>query len=246
MIAELAKSVGVERFIFASTCSVYGACDELLDERSFVRPISLYGQTKLASEQVLYQLSGERFGPTIVRFATIYGLSGRTRFDLVVNVLAAKAKIEGKITVFGGDQWRPFVHVDDAAEAVAMALEAPRELVANQVFNVGSNEQNFTINDVGRMVHEQVPTAELLINQQDADKRNYRVSFDKIRNLIGFTPNWTVPQGISQVLEAIASGDVQDYNDPRYSNVKFLTETGTANLARERWARELIKSMSGE
>jgi nucleoside-diphosphate-sugar epimerase len=246
MIAELAKSVGVERFVFASTCSVYGACDELLDERSFVRPISLYGQTKLASEQVLYQLSGERFGPTIVRFATIYGLSGRTRFDLVVNVLAAKAKIEGKITVFGGDQWRPFVHVDDAAEAVAMILEAPRELVANQVFNVGSNEQNFTINDVGRMVHDQVPTAELLINQQDADKRNYRVSFDKIRNLLGFTPKWTVAQGIAQVLEAIASGEVQDYNDPRYSNVKFLTETGTANLARERWARELIKSMSGE
>jgi nucleoside-diphosphate-sugar epimerase len=244
MIAELAKSMGVERFVFASTCSVYGACDELLDERSFVRPISLYGQTKLASEQVLYQLSGERFGPTIVRFATIYGLSGRTRFDLVVNVLAAKARIEGKITVFGGDQWRPFVHVDDAAEAVAMILEAPRELVANQVFNVGSNEQNYTINDIGRMVHEHVPTAELLISEQDADKRNYRVSFDKIRNLLAFTPKWTVPQGIAQVLEAIASGEVQDYNDPRYSNVKFLTETGTASLARERWARELIQELS--
>ena len=244
MIAELAKSMGVERFVFASTCSVYGACDELLDERSFVRPISLYGQTKLASEQVLYQLSGERFGPTIVRFATIYGLSGRTRFDLVVNLLTAKARIEGKITVFGGDQWRPFVHVDDAAEALAMILEAPRELVANQVFNVGSNEQNYTITEIGRMVHEHVPAAELLISEQDADKRNYRVSFDKIRNLLAFTPKWTVPQGIAQVLEAIASGEVQDYNDPRYSNVKFLTETGTANLARERWARELIKSMS--
>jgi nucleoside-diphosphate-sugar epimerase len=246
MIAELAKSMGVERFVFASTCSVYGACDELLDERSFVRPISLYGQTKLASEQVLYQLSGERFAPTIVRFATIYGLSGRTRFDLVVNLLTAKARMEGKITVFGGDQWRPFVHVEDAAEAVAMILEAPRELVANQVFNVGSNEQNYTITEIGRMVHEHVPTAELIINEQDADKRNYKVSFDKIRNLLGFEPAWTVPQGIAQVLEAIASGDVQDYNDPRYSNVKFLTETGTANLARERWARDLIKSMSGD
>jgi nucleoside-diphosphate-sugar epimerase len=140
-----------------------------------------------------------------------------------VNLLTAKARIEGKITVFGGDQWRPFVHVDDAAQAVAMILEAPRELVANQVFNVGSNEQNYTITEIGRMVHQHVPT----------DKRNYRVSFDKIRNLLAFTPKWTVEQGIAQVLEAIASGEVQDYNDPRYSNVKFLTETGTASLARE-------------
>ena len=140
-----ARRAGVERMLFASTCSVYGATEETLDERSISKPISLYGHTKLASERVLLSMASDTFAPTILRFATIYGLSGRTRFDLVVNLLTAKAKIEGKITVFGGDQWRPFVHVDDAALAVATALAAPREIVANQIFNVGSNDQNYTI-----------------------------------------------------------------------------------------------------
>lgn len=244
MIAELAKAAGVEKLIFASTCSVYGACDELLDERSIVRPISLYGQTKLASERVLLPMADAHFCPIVVRFATIYGLSGRTRFDLVVNLLAAKAKMEGKITVNGGDQWRPFVHVDDAAEAVAQILQAPREIVSGEIFNVGSNEQNYTITQIGQIVHELVPAAELLINTEDTDKRNYRVAFDKIRNLLNFTPRWTVEQGISQVLEAIASGDVQDYTATKYSNVKHLTETGTQNLAREKWAKELLQDLA--
>jgi nucleoside-diphosphate-sugar epimerase len=243
MIGELAKAAGIGRFIFASTCSVYGACDEVLDERSLVRPISLYGQTKLASEQILLGMATEGFQPTIVRFATIYGLSGRTRFDLVVNLLAAKAKIEGQITVFGGEQWRPFVHVDDAAQAVAIMVDAPRELIGNEIFNVGSNEQNYTIAQIGRLVHEQVISAELLINDQDTDRRNYRVSFNKIRNILGFQPEWTVEQGITQVLEAIANGEIDDYRDAKYSNVKFLTEAASASLVRQNWARRLIESM---
>ena len=246
MIAELAKESGVERFIFASTCSVYGACDETLDERSQVQPVSLYGHTKLASEQVLRDMADDQFAPTVVRFATIYGLSGRTRFDLVVNLLAAKARIDGEITVFGGDQWRPFVHVDDAAQAVATILNAPRQLVANQVFNVGSNEQNYTISEIGQLVHDQVVTATLTCNEDETDKRNYRVDFSKIRNHLGFTPRWTVEQGIEQVLEAIANGDVTDYRDSMYSNVKFLVESGTQELARDNWARELIRDLSSQ
>jgi nucleoside-diphosphate-sugar epimerase len=246
MIGELAKAAGVERFVFASTCSVYGACEETLDERSVVKPISLYGQTKLASERILRNMATDRFTPTIVRFATIYGLSGRTRFDLVVNLLTAKAKIEGKITVFGGDQWRPFVHVDDAAGAVARLIEAPREIVANQIFNVGSDEQNYTITQVGELVHEQVVGAELLINKDDTDKRNYRVSFSKIRNQLGFEPKWTVEQGIQQVLEAIASGEVDNYQAAKYSNVKFLTEADQAAQVRGNWARELIENLQRE
>jgi nucleoside-diphosphate-sugar epimerase len=246
MIAELAKANGIDRFIFASTCSVYGACDEILDERSMVRPISLYGQTKLASEQVLFKMATDRFKPTVVRFATIYGLSGRTRFDLVVNLLAAKAKIEGKITVNGGAQWRPFVHVDDAAAAVADIVEAPREVVGGEIFNVGSNEQNYTITQIGELVHEQVMSAELLINENDTDRRNYRVNFSKIRNLLNFQPKWTVEQGISQVLEAIASGDVEDYREAKYSNVKFLTESANASAVRDNWARRLIESLPRE
>ena len=246
MIAELAKAAGIERFVFASTCSVYGACDETLDERSLVRPISLYGQTKLASERILRRMANDRFKPTVVRFATIYGLSGRTRFDLVVNLLAAKAKIDGKITISGGAQWRPFVHVDDAAEAVSLILDANQELVGNQIFNVGSNDQNYTILQIGQMVHEQVIAAELIVDEGDTDRRNYRVDFSLLRNLIGFQPRWTVERGIHQVLEAIANGEVEDYADARYSNVKFLTESGSASQVRRHWAKTLIESMQHE
>ena len=244
MIAELAKASGVERLVFASTCSVYGATDEMLDERSIVKPISLYGHTKLASERVLLSMAGNRFQPTVLRFSTIYGLSGRTRFDLVVNLLAAKAKLEGKITVFGGDQWRPFVHVDDAAAAVARVLEVPLEIVGSEIFNVGSNDQNYTIQQIGEMVHDNVFSAELLINSSDSDRRNYRVNFNKIRNQLGFTPQWTVQQGIQQVLDAIANGEVSDYSDSRYSNVKFLSEK--KSVVRDNWAHELVRVIASQ
>jgi nucleoside-diphosphate-sugar epimerase len=244
MIAELARASHVRRFFFASTCSVYGACDEMLNEHSEVRPVSLYGNTKLASERVLQGLATPEFTPTIFRFATIYGLSGRTRFDLVVNLLTAKAKIDGEITVFGGDQWRPFCHVDDAARAVAMALDAPAPVVANEVFNVGSNSQNLTIADLGRLIHEQVVSANLVLHPNDDDPRNYRVDFKKIRNRLGFEPQWTIEDGVHQVLEAIANGEVTDYQDVRYSNVKHLSQDGTNRLARDNWAHELIRSLS--
>jgi nucleoside-diphosphate-sugar epimerase len=244
MIAELAKASGVERLVFASTCSVYGATEEMLDERSIVRPISLYGHTKLASERVLLDMANDRFKPTILRFSTIYGLSGRTRFDLVVNLLTAKAKLEGKITVFGGDQWRPFVHVDDAALAVATVLQSPQAIVGNQIFNVGSNDQNYTIQQIGEMVHECVFSAELLVNSADSDKRNYRVNFNKIRNQLDYTPRWTVRQGIQQVLDAIANGEVSDYADSRYSNVKFLSEK--KSVVRDNWAHELVRVIASQ
>ncbi len=241
MIAQVAKASGIRRFIFASTCSVYGACDELLDERSEVEPISLYGHTKLAAENGLKNMADANFAPTLLRFATIYGLSGRTRFDLVINVLSAKAKVDGQITVHGGGQWRPFVHVDDAALGVFTALEAPLSVVGNQTFNVGSDEQNHTIGEIGQMVKDQVFTAELICEESNTDNRNYRVSFQKIRNLLGFTPAWTIESGISQVLEAVASGEVQDYRDDKYSNVKFLSGSGVIELVRadDDWSKLL-------
>jgi nucleoside-diphosphate-sugar epimerase len=244
MVAEVARLCGVERFIFASTCSVYGACDETLDERSHTRPVSHYGNTKLAAERVLLGMADHRFAPTILRFATIYGLSGRTRFDLVVNLLTAKAKIDGKITVNGGNQWRPFVHVDDAGLAVATALSAPLEIVGNEIFNVGCDAQNYTIKQVGEIVHEHVPGADLLVDENDTDKRNYRVSFSKIRNHLNFEPQWTLEAGIQQVLESIARGDILDYRDAKYSNVKFLTTQGSEHLTRSTWAHEMLKEIT--
>jgi nucleoside-diphosphate-sugar epimerase len=244
MVAEVARLSGVDRFVFASTCSVYGACDEILDERSTTRPVSHYGNTKLAAERVLRQMKGDRFAPTILRFSTIYGFSGRTRFDLVVNLLTAKAKIDGKITVMGGNQWRPFVHVDDAALSIATVLSAPKELVGDEIFNVGCDEQNYTIRQVGEIVHQHVPGAELIVDENDTDKRNYQVSFAKIHNLLNYEPKWTLEQGIEQVLEAIARGDVSDYREAKYSNVKFLSTQGTERLSRSTWAHEMLKEIT--
>src|SRR6266852_5500796 len=181
-IAEVAKGYGIRRFIFASTCSVYGANvgDELLTEESPLNPMSLYAVTKLASERVLMELATEAFSPTSLRFSTIYGISGRTRFDLVVNLLTAKAVIDGEITIQGGDQWRPFLHVDDAAHALLQTLESPLAQIHRQVFNVGSEEQNCTIQQIGELIHELVPTAKLTNLEANGDQRNYRADFKKI------------------------------------------------------------------
>ena len=244
-IADIAKYSRVKRFIFASTCSVYGACDEMLDERSISKPVSLYGNTKLASEKVLLDMADDNFSPTILRFATIYGLSGRTRFDLVVNLLSAKAKVDGEITVFNGSQWRPFVHVQDAAHAIRLAVDAPKQVVRNEVFNVGSNDQNYTILQIGELIHQQVIGAKLIVDNSGSDARNYRVNFDKIKGQLGFTPKWTVETGIEQVLDAIANGKVQNYRDPKYSNFAFLNEQGTSELTRDHWALEMIRDMEG-
>jgi nucleoside-diphosphate-sugar epimerase len=248
MIAEVAKGSGVGHFIFASTCSVYGASDEILDERSELNPVSLYARSKIASEKVLLKMADERFAPVMLRLGTIYGLSGRTRFDLVINLLTAKAIVDHEIPIFGGDQWRPFVHVDDAARAIARVLEAPYPLVKNQVFNVGSNEQNYKIRQVGEMIHSRVPAARLLYKDEDTDKRNYWVNFNKIQRTLDFQPNWTVETGVEQVIEAILSGKVDDYRNAKFSNVKFLTEEGIYLLGRREsgWAQQLIAEASGE
>lgn len=246
MVADYAKRHRISRFIFASTCSVYGASSNILDERSTVKPLGIYGHTKFASEKVLLDMTDGQFRPTILRFATIYGLSGRTRFDLVVNLLTAKAKLDGEITVHDGDQWRPFVHVDDAALAIHTVIEAPLATVGGEIFNVGVSDQNFTIRQVGELIHEQVPTAQLIFSETAQDRRDYRVDFSKIRNLLNYKTQWTVPKGISQVLEAINSGQVTDYRAPQYSNVAFLRREGTASLARDRWARDLIEDLTNQ
>jgi nucleoside-diphosphate-sugar epimerase len=242
MIAEVAKGSGVNRFIFASTCSVYGASREILDERSCLNPVSLYARSKIASERVLLSMAESSFSPTLLRFGTIYGLSGRTRFDLVVNLITAKALIDGQITIVGGDQWRPFLHVDDAALAIFKCLEAPLPMVRNQTFNVGSNDQNYTLSQVGELVHSLVPSAEVIDLNSDTDPRNYRVNFNKIRNTLNFAPKWTLEQGVRQVMEAIESGKITDYQDTQFSNVKFLSDLGACRLPRQNgWAYQLIR-----
>jgi nucleoside-diphosphate-sugar epimerase len=242
MIAEVACCMNVNRMIFASTCSVYGASDEVLDERSSLKPVSLYASSKVASEKVLLSMEDPAFAPIILRFGTVYGLSGRTRFDLVINLLTAKAVIERQITVFGGDQWRPFVHVDDVALAVLTVLEAPLPLVRGQIFNVGSNEQNYTIRQVAEIIQSIIPEAEIVDVEGGSDPRNYCVNFNKIQKTLGFTPQWTVERGVQQVLDAIMSGQIENYQLPEYSNVKYLREQGITRLStpQRHWTYDLL------
>jgi nucleoside-diphosphate-sugar epimerase len=243
LVGEIAKAQGVRRFVFASSCSVYGACDEIVDEDSRFNPQSLYARSKVASEVVLGALNSGDFAVTCLRFATIYGFSGRTRFDLVVNLLCAKAVREDVITVYGADQWRPFVHVDDVARAIVMTLQAPIEVVAGEAFNVGSDTQNYTLGDMAKLINRQVPDAKIVSDATCVDMRNYRVRFDKIRTRLGFVPGWTLDRGIAQVVALVRSNRVGHYSLPTYSNVLYLETRGTKNFGSCKitgWENELM------
>lgn len=244
MIAQVAKGNGISRFVFASSCSVYGASDQLLNERSTLNPVSLYARSKIASENVLLTMRDSTFQPVILRFGTIYGLSGRTRFDLVVNLLTAKALVEGVITVFGKDQWRPFLHVEDAAAAVVLALDARSESVASVIFNVGSDQQNRTLGQVGELIRSMVPGSVLQCKDDNVDPRNYRVEFRRIREELGFQPAWTLQSGVEQVLNAILSGKISNYQDPKYSNVKVISAPVTRQSLpiAEDWVTKVLQN----
>ncbi|HET8924058.1 MAG TPA: NAD-dependent epimerase/dehydratase family protein [Candidatus Acidoferrum sp.] len=232
MMAEIAAGHGIERFIFASTCSVYGASDTLMDENSETAPISLYAQTKLQSEQVLLEARSKSFHPIILRFATVFGLAPRPRFDLVVNLLAAKAVQEGLITIFNGDQWRPFIHVQDVAEAVVRVFLAPLESVSGEIFNVGDDNLNFTLGQVAEKIKQQLP--ETRVEYVDnSDRRNYRVSFRKIRECVGFQANLTLESGIAEIRQAFLSRQISNYRQSFYNNVTFLKEKGRVNVQDE-------------
>jgi nucleoside-diphosphate-sugar epimerase len=225
MMLEIAKGNGIERFIFASSCSVYGASDNLMDERSETVPISLYAETKLRSEKALLEARSSSFHPTILRFATVFGLAPRPRFDLVVNLLTAKAIQDGIITIFNGDQWRPFIHVKDIAEAVVKTCTAPVEPVSGEIFNVGDDALNFTLAQIAEKIRRQLPRTRVEYVEND-DRRNYRVSFAKIRDCLGFSGQYSVEHGISEIKKAFELGQIRNYRYPFYSNVSYLKERG--------------------
>jgi len=226
MLIEIAKGHGVSRLIFASSCSVYGAADIEVDEKAAVRPISLYGQTKVDSEQALLDARSDVFHPTILRFATVFGLGYRPRFDLVVNLLTAKAHQEGLITVYNGQQWRPFIHVRDLVEATVQVLEAPARLTSGEIFNVGDKRLNHTLAGVADIIREEFPNVR--VEQVDnPDRRNYRVNFDKLLNRIGFRARYSLRDGVEELRKAFEAGLITDYTDLRYHNQRFLKAAGT-------------------
>ena len=218
LLARCCKYYGVKRFVFASTCSVYGAGDDIFTEESMLNPVSLYAESKIQAEKSLLELADENFCPTILRKGTIFGLSPRMRFDLVVNLLAAKAIVEKQIPIYGGNQWRPFLHVSDAADAYIKCIEAPLDIVNRQIFNVGDNTQNFQLADVGKCVKKYVPNAQLLVHDSDIDMRNYRVDFSKIKNILGYSAKLTISDGIHEIIEAFKQHKISDYRDKKYHN----------------------------
>ena len=239
MIAETARGLGVERFVFASSCAVYGATDELLDEESALAPVSVYARSKMESERLLLDLADETFAPSILRFGTFFGLSPRNRFDLVVNMLTAKAVTEGGITVFGGGQWRPFVHVEDGSEAIVRCLAAPIETVRGRVYNVGSDEENHTMLEVADRIAALVPGALVIREPAAKEEPNYRVSFRRIREELGFVAEHSLDDAVLEIVDAIHAGEVEDYKDARYSNYASMTNGAGTVLRRRREAVRL-------
>lgn len=225
---EAADKAGVERFVFASTCSNYGKMPDpsaYVDESSELRPVSLYAETKVAVERYLLGLEGERRAkPTCLRFATVYGLSPRMRFDLTVNEFTRQVVTGRELVVFGEQFWRPYCHVRDLARSVVHVLEAPAEKVAFEVFNVGDTDENYRKADVVDAIVAQVPEARVSYVHKDEDPRDYRVSFAKIKSVLGFEVTRRVADGIREVRSAIEEGLLTQPYSPAYANVPAAGE----------------------
>ncbi|MEZ5281966.1 MAG: SDR family oxidoreductase [Acidimicrobiales bacterium] len=203
-LAEMAKEAGVQRFLYSSSCSLYGASsDAPLTEDSEFNPVTPYGESKVMSEDALREMADDGFSPTYLRNATAYGSSSRLRGDLVVNNLTGFAYTTGKVFLKSdGTSWRPLVHIEDISRAFLALSEAPRDVVHNEPFNVGMTTENYQIRDVALMVEEIVPNSVVTLSDEAFnDIRNYRVSCDKLaREVPGFKPQWTVRRGIEQLL----------------------------------------------
>jgi nucleoside-diphosphate-sugar epimerase len=221
MVIEVCKGSNVNRLIFASTCSVYGSSEFLMDEKSEASPISHYARTKLDSERALLDGRTSTLHPTILRLATVFGFSPRPRFDLVVNLLTARAVQDGKIKIFNHEQWRPFIHVQDVARAFVRAVQAPVGLVSGEIFNVGDYKLNYALGQVAEKIREQMPDLQIEY-EENQDKRNYRVSFDKIHSHLGFTCQVGLVEGIVEIRQALETGLVKDYRERAFSNYELL------------------------
>ena len=227
-LARLAKSVGIARFVFASSCSNYGAAgDALMNEESALNPVTPYGISKVRVEQDVSKLADENFSPTFLRSATAYGVSPRLRFDVVLNNLVAWAFTSGRVYIKSdGTPWRPIVHIEDISRAFITALHAPREIVHNQAFNVGLAEENYQVRDLAGIIQEDFPDCIIDYDEHGGpDPRSYRVDFSKIaRCLPEFKPTWNARRGVGELHKAYKEINLtrEDFTSQKYVRIAHL------------------------
>ena len=223
LIKESKKS-GISRFVFASTCSNYGKMkngEKYVDENSELRPVSLYAESKVAVErEILNPMQTGEMCSTSLRFATVFGVSPRMRFDLTVNEFTMKILTEKYLTVYGEQFWRPYIHVRDAAHAIQTVLKASRKEVQNQTFNVGSTDQNFQKQQLISLIKPHAPDAKIEYVHKDEDPRDYRVSFARIQNILKYKITRTVKDGINEVAQLVRGGVITDFDNPIYRNLQ--------------------------
>lgn len=223
LLYNIANEMGVKKFVFASTCSNYGKMDDpeqLVTEESKLAPVSLYAETKVATEQ--YLLSQPRTNttqPTCLRFSTVYGLSLRPRFDLTVNEFAKELALGRELVIFGEQFWRPYCHVYDLARSVASVIEAPADVVSFEVFNVGDTTENYQKKMIVDEVQKVIPGAKVKYVSKNEDPRDYRVSFEKIQTKLGFNVMFKVSDGIKQIARVLEDGFILNPDDNKYKNV---------------------------